>query len=406
MWLKPLFILCFLFAISLAHGQTLVTTFVDPCTKEISYFNIPIQGTTVIFFYGRQRSFTSADVSNGTFSNWINQVYSDYRKISPCNIQSTGIIRNQINSQVIGNVVGGVVSTLGSSVSKSLNFSPQNNSATAQQNNPSTQSGEKQTNASSGQNQNQNASQEQASTEMNIESKNEKSSESGDKSKRSSRTSSKTNPLIVSSDLTSAQNLDKSFTGIINLGISQSSMSGTSSWGLTSMIWFNLKQYAISGRYTTMHQNKKGSLRYIQNFNFTTVYSYGSLLGFIGYSGILNMEKSGVAGFNISGTATKTPDDKNLFISPSLTGFYTKSFVVNKKLTISPEIYVISTPLIYTSIDKITVTDRTFSGFLGTGFDYQLTKRFRFNANYKANLSTNPEFPILSFFLIGSKINL
>jgi hypothetical protein len=26
--------------------------------------------------------------------------------------------------------------------------------------------------------------------------------------------------------------------------------------------------------------------------------------------------------------------------------------------------------------------------------------------NYKANLSTNPECPILSFFLIGSKVNL
>jgi hypothetical protein len=26
--------------------------------------------------------------------------------------------------------------------------------------------------------------------------------------------------------------------------------------------------------------------------------------------------------------------------------------------------------------------------------------------NYKANMSTNPSFPILSFFLIGSKINL
>jgi hypothetical protein len=26
--------------------------------------------------------------------------------------------------------------------------------------------------------------------------------------------------------------------------------------------------------------------------------------------------------------------------------------------------------------------------------------------NYKLNMSTNPEFPILSFFLIGSKINL
>jgi hypothetical protein len=28
------------------------------------------------------------------------------------------------------------------------------------------------------------------------------------------------------------------------------------------------------------------------------------------------------------------------------------------------------------------------------------------NVNYKANLSTNPQFPILSFFLIGSKLNL
>jgi hypothetical protein len=26
--------------------------------------------------------------------------------------------------------------------------------------------------------------------------------------------------------------------------------------------------------------------------------------------------------------------------------------------------------------------------------------------NYKLNTSTNPDFPILSFFLIGSKINL
>jgi hypothetical protein len=241
---------------------------------------------------------------------------------------------------------------------------------------------------------------------MNIESKNENSGESSGKSKKTGKSSGRGNPLIVSSDLTSAQNLDKSFTGIINLGLSQSSMTGTSSWGLTSMIWFNLKQFALSGRYTTMHMNKQGNLKYIQNFNLTTVYSYGSILCFVGYSGILNFDKNGVAGFNISGTATKTPDDRNLFVSPSITGFYTHPFVVNKKLTISPEIYAISTPIIYTSIDKITVTDRTFSGFIGSGFDYQLTKRFRFNANYKANLSTNPEFPVLSFFLIGSKVNL
>ena len=78
----------------------------------------------------------------------------------------------------------------------------------------------------------------------------------------------------------------------------------------------------------------------------------------------------------------------------------------SKRLTISPELYIISTPLIYSTVDKVTTTDRTFSAFIGSGFDYQLTRRFKLNMNYKANLSTNPDFPILSFFLIGSKINL
>jgi hypothetical protein len=72
----------------------------------------------------------------------------------------------------------------------------------------------------------------------------------------------------------------------------------------------------------------------------------------------------------------------------------------------SPEIYVMSTPLVYSTKEQVTITDRYFSGFLGSGFDYQISKRFKINMNYKANLSTNPEIPILSFFLIGSKINL
>lgn len=249
------------------------------------------------------------------------------------------------------------------------------------------------------------------STQMNIEVRNDKSGDGGGSSsggggKSKGGGSARSNPLIVSSDLTSAQNLDKSFTGIINFGMSQSSMSGTASWGVTSMVWFNFKQFALSGRYTVMKMNKKGTLKYIHNVNLTAAYSYGNVFGFVGYSGILNAGKWGIAGFNMSGAATKTPDDQNIFISPSVTAFYTRPFKAGSRLMVSPEIYIISTPIIYSSVDKITVSDRTFSGFLGAGFDYQLTKRFKFNANYKANLSTNPDFPILSFFLIGSKINL
>ncbi len=248
------------------------------------------------------------------------------------------------------------------------------------------------------------------STQMNIEVRNDKSGDGGSSSggggKSKSGGNARSNPLIVSSDLTSAQNLDKSFTGIVNFGMSQSSMSGTASWGVTSMVWFNLKQFALSGRYTVMKMNKKGTLKYIHNMNLTAAYSYGNVFGFLGYSGILNAGKWGIAGFNTSAAATKTPDDENVFISPSVTAFYTRPFKAGNRLMVSPEIYIISTPIIYSSVDKITVSDRTFSGFLGAGFDYQLTKRFKFNMNYKANLSTNPDFPILSFFLIGSKINL
>ena len=138
----------------------------------------------------------------------------------------------------------------------------------------------------------------------------------------------------------------------------------------------------------------------------TAVYTYGNILGFVGYSGILNAGKWGVTGFNVSAATTLVTSDKSAFISPSVTAFYTKPFKANKRLTVSPELYLISTPLIYSTKEKVTTTDRTFSMFLGSGFDYQLTKRFKFNLSYKANLSTNPDFPILSFFLIGSKINL
>ena len=152
--------------------------------------------------------------------------------------------------------------------------------------------------------------------------------------------------------------------------------------------------------------NNSGTLKFVHNINLTAAYSYGNVFSFLGYSMIINAKQYGITGFNVSGAICKMPDDKNLFISPSVTAFYTKPFKASKKLSISPEIYLISTPVVYSSKDKVTVTDRTFSAFLGSGFDYQISRRFKINANYKLNISTNKDFPILSFFLIGSKINL
>ena len=482
-----------------AEAQTLTYSFTDPCTKAITLFSIPATGT-VIYFQGQSKSFTSADIQNGTFASWINQVYTNYRKIAPCGQQQGQVTQNQITSQIISNTVQSVVSSImsqaqsaasstitgvatssstanaslaggddaasknnknndskqkkkgnnntntnnqnntsSSSNSNNTNGNTQNNSTSSsnssnntgentQNNNTSSSNSSNNnggnsssgstSNTSTGQTTNQtNTRTEQKGKEvvstvtMNVDqqnqnsSKDDNSSSGGGKSKNGK--SGSTNPLIVSSDFTTAQNLDKSFTPILNLSMSQSSMTGMSSWGLTSMIWFNFKQFALSGKYTKISFSKDGKLKWIHNINLTGVYSYGNVIGFLGYSGILNAGKWGVTGFNVSGAMTLvTGEEKNTFLSPSITAFYTKPFKGNKRLTISPELYLISSPLIYSTKEKVTTTDRTFSAFIGSGFDYQITRRFKLNINYKANLSTNPEFPILSFFLIGSKINL
>jgi len=380
---------------------------------------VPANGT-VIFFLNKSKAFTPGDVANGSLASWINQVYSDYRKVSPCSIQSGQVTQNQITSQVVGSAVQSVVSSVMSSASTSAvssvtssAVSSVSSSATSSVSSSATSSVSSSTSSSTGSQQGgeEVAASTTASQDASNDQKTETSSSGGGKSGGGKSSSSKakasnSNPMLVQSDLTTAQNLNGSFTPILNLGLSQSSMTGASSWGLTGMIWMNFKQFALSGRYTKMQFSKLGSLRYIHNFSITGVYSYGNLIGFAGYSGIINLNKYGVTGFNVSASGALISENKSSFFSPTITAFYTKPFTTGKKLTISPELYIMSTPLIYSAKDRVTSTDRTFAAFIGSGFDYKITKRFKFNFNYKLNVSTNTEIPMLSFFLIGSKVNL
>ena len=119
MWsiLRTLFSILFIIFLSLrAECQNMVYSFVDPCTKEVTNFSVPVQGGTTIFFLSQSRFFTASDVANGTFGSWVNQVYADYRKVSPCSVQSASITRNQITAQVMSSVVGSVMSSIGSSM--------------------------------------------------------------------------------------------------------------------------------------------------------------------------------------------------------------------------------------------------------------------------------------------------
>jgi len=568
--IKTLILTFFLtFVYNVSKAQVSTYTFIDPCTKEVTIFSVPIQGgKTMIIFLNNVGSFDANDLSNGTFSNWVNQVYTTYRQTNPCSQQQGQVTQNQITAQIIGSTVQSVVSSIlsssqaqsssletGSSGSsdaggkdnkssdKKKNNNNQGNGSNSSQSNTtnnsttqnggqsqsnsgtnttngggnstqgsgnstnggtssstgnSTQGGNSTTQPSVGSgnsngtspsnnsgsnnggsgstggsnngngsssnnggsngssttggsgttngtntgnngsgssgtsgnnggsggstttgnsgssgnsnnggtgtsngNNNQNNTQKQgeevgATTQMNNDAHNDNNaggsggSSGGGKGKSGSNGGARSNPIIVSSDVTSAQNLNRTFTPIVNIGTSKSSMTGLSSYGVTGMVWLNFKQFAVSTKYTKIHYNKTKKLKFIHNINLTGVYTYGNYLGFIGYSGILNGGKYGITGFNVSAAATIISEEKNGYYSPSITAFYTRPFKVGKKLIVSPEL----------------ITDRYVSGFIGSGFDYQISKRFKLNVNYKANMSTNPEFPILSFFLVGSKINL
>ncbi len=499
---KFIFLIFFVLFYGKVNGQVLTQTFIDPCTQEVTLFTIPIQNGTTIVFLNQSRFFTAADVNNGTFTTWVNQVYAQYRQTNPCSQQQGQVTQNQITSSIISSTVQSVVGSIMSSAQSSSTSmgstsssggsnsnddednsggggqsGSNNNSSSTGSNGNSNSSGGSSTGGSGGtsgngggsggsggsgsggseggsssgggntggskpptgggsgggggssgsgttggsgntngntggNNSEQQGEEVGATTTMNNDAHNndaggsEGGSDGGGKGGGKGKGGGNSNPMIISSDLTTAQNLDGSFTPILNLSMSKSSMTGLSSYGATAMIWANLNQFAISGKYTKLYYNKKRVLKYIHNFNITGVYTYGNLLGFAGYSGILNMGKYGVTGFNISGAATIIAEDKSGFYSPSITAFYTRPLKVSKRITMSPELYVMSTPLVYSTKEQVTITDRFFSGFVGSGFDYQITKRFKFNMNYKANVSTNPEIPILSFFLIGSKVNL
>jgi hypothetical protein len=60
------FVLCFVLFGQNANAQIITYTFIDPCTKEVTLFSIPVQsGKTTIIFYGKVGNFDANDVSNG-----------------------------------------------------------------------------------------------------------------------------------------------------------------------------------------------------------------------------------------------------------------------------------------------------------------------------------------------------
>jgi hypothetical protein len=132
-------------------------------------------------------------------------------------------------------------------------------------------------------------------------------------------------------------------------------------------------------------------------------------MGLVGYTWIKPHPKFGVYGYNVGVVTLLLPGTKqtwDISLSTSAVAFWTKPFQYSKKLTLSPQVFAMYSPMGYNTFTGSTSVGRHFGFLVGSSVDYKISKRFGFSFNYKMNLNTQPGQRMTNMFLIGSRMML
>ena len=214
--------------------------------------------------------------------------------------------------------------------------------------------------------------------------------------------------MLMASDLTTAQSFDGRFSMIFSLGVSRSSMAGDKSFGVNGMIWSTLDQFAVSSSYTNL-KFSEGKLNSVHSYGATVANLKGTWMLLTTYTYVKPDPKIGTYGINVGSISllnNSADGGKEVSVATSVVGFWTKPFQYGRKVTLSPQVFVMSSPISYMPSTSVTTINRHFGFLLGSSFDYKISKRFGFSFNYKVNVNTAPGSPILHNFLIGSRMML
>jgi hypothetical protein len=249
---------------------------------------------------------------------------------------------------------------------------------------------------------------ESKSEEKKEESKEEKKKEEKKDDKKKKQEA--TNPTLLASDLSVMEATPGSFLASISLGLSKSSLAGDVSYSAGLMVNSNLSSIVLTGGITKMGLTEDGQLDAIHSYGTGIAYLGGNYMNLLGYTYIKPTAKQGTYGYNVGVI--------NLFLKNDETGkfeynmassaivFWTKPYQYNKKLTISPQVFTMFAPISYNSATGVTTVNRHMGFLLGAAFDYKISKRFGFSANYKLSGNTKPFSDFLNNFQIGSRMVL
>lgn len=391
--------------LSWASAQVLTQVYVDPCSGKVLTVTVPINnGAVTVVYRGQYKVVTANDITTGALTAWITAINA-----LPCEQQVTTVVVTQAVTQAVAQATqqataqataqatqaatsaatsSATSSAASSAASTAASSAASSTPAPAASSSSSSSSSESSSSSSSEtKSESSSESKSESKSEEKSESKSEKKSEDKKSSKSSGKSAARINPIVYSSDLTIIPDASFNIGAIISLGMSQTSVMGNASYGLTSMIWSTFDQFALSGRYTRMH-TKNGNLTHISNYGLTAAYIGGGVVSFATAAAIVPLGKYGITGANYALSYTNDTWSNGLLL------FYTKPVTVSKRLTISPDIYLSN------SLTK------DLGIMTGANFDVALTKRFKFNCGLKTTLSTNPDVPQGYMAMIGTKINL
>ena len=75
--MKKLLLILFLFVGSFTYGQVFTQTFLDRCTGEVKVVTANFsQGSAVVSFYSRVRTFTYQEFLSGAMNVWLIETYN------------------------------------------------------------------------------------------------------------------------------------------------------------------------------------------------------------------------------------------------------------------------------------------------------------------------------------------
>ena len=251
---------------------------------------------------------------------------------------------------------------------------------------------------------------EETTEEEDSEESSEESEEEEEKEKKKKKKRNTAPPIIVA-NVSSMQGIDGKFQQAFTMGLSKSSLKGDKSYGVTSMVWSNLKQYMLMGTFSKLFF-KEGRPYLVYSAGLGASKMYTTVIGMNNHSLVYLGKKGLVAGTSLGVTSIYlnydiTRDaiifDDNI-VSGNATLFATKPFNFGR-FTVSPMLAASKQILNYTVYGEQSPVSKDLMYITGTSVNFSLTKRFV--ANLGANLinNTNKDIRSTLTFTIGSRFN-